>query len=515
MDKFSSSFLNKLIKTVRDSDLLVWGERVVAAVSGGVDSTVLLFSLYELRHYFGINIACASFDHKIRPSSMEDTAFVKDLCKKLSIPFYTESKDIKSYAKENKLNLEEAARILRYRFLMKTASDFKAEKIVVAHHLDDFAENFIMRLITGGGTGSIAGFNVKSGIVIRPLINHTKSEIMDFANKNSIKFVEDYTNTDTKILRNFVRLNIVPSLKERNASFLKTVKNRAEILRKDDDFIEKIAYKSFKDIAKLDISGKRIIFEKSDLPTIEDALLYRILKISVLNICEYNSKNNNEIFIKKPIVYYKNLKAFVELIKSKKPNTFFYINSFIAVIKEYDKIIIKYIPSAKNLIFKSFNFALEEPLESPKSGLKKRYNYLINKNETAVKTERYSVNIKEINKVFYIEKLPAETSDKIIKNILEKKINFQPDIAYFDYDKIDFPVIIRPFNEGDRFAPLGMKCDKKLKKYFIDKKVPLNIRKIIPLIIFAGKIAWVSFNIISNDIKITEYTKNAGLMKIE
>ena len=175
MDKLSSSFLNKLTKTVKDSGLIAWGERVIAAVSGGIDSTVLLCSLYELRHYFGINIACASFDHKIRLSSGGDITFVGDLCKKLSIPFYTESRNVKLYAKENKLNLEEAARILRYRFLIKTAADFKAEKIAVAHHLDDFAENLVMRLITGGGAGAISGFNVRSGLIIRPLINHSKS----------------------------------------------------------------------------------------------------------------------------------------------------------------------------------------------------------------------------------------------------------------------------------------------------------------------------------------------------
>ena len=513
MDKLSSSFLNKLIKTVRDSNLLAWGERVVAAVSGGVDSTVLLYSLYELRHYFGINIVCASFDHKIRPSSGEDISFVKDLCKKLSIPFYTESIDAVSYAKENKLNLEESARILRYDFLMKTAAALKAEKIAAAHHLDDFAENIVMRLITGGGLAAISGFKVKSGIVIRPLINHTKSEITDFANKNSIKFACDQTNADIKILRNFVRLNIVPPIKERNPSFLKTVKNTAEILRKDDDFIEKIAYKNFKEISKRNVNGKRIVFEKSDLLKMEDALLYRILKISVLNVCGYTYDNNNEIFIKKPITYYKNFKAFVELIKSKTPNTYFYINSFIAVRKEYDSVIIEYIPSAKNLTFKSFDFELEEPLGNPKYGLKKRYGCIINKN--AVKAGRYSLKIKEINKVFYIEKLSACETDKIIKDILEKKIDFQPNIAYFDYDKISFPLEIRPFIEGDRFVPRGMKGDKKVKEYFIDKKVPVNIRKIIPLILFGGKIAWIFLNSISDDIKITEFTRNVGIMRIE
>ena len=107
MDKFSSFFLSKLIKTVKDSGLLTWGDRILIAVSGGVDSTVLLYSLYELRHYFGITLACASFDHKIRPSSHEDILFVSGLCKKFSLPFYTEQADARDYAKKLKLNLDE------------------------------------------------------------------------------------------------------------------------------------------------------------------------------------------------------------------------------------------------------------------------------------------------------------------------------------------------------------------------------------------------------------------------
>ncbi|MHB8231997.1 MAG: tRNA lysidine(34) synthetase TilS [bacterium] len=525
MDKFSSNFLKKLIKTVKDSALLTWGGRVVAAVSGGVDSVVLLFSLYELRRYFGINIACASFDHKIRASSGEDILFVAGLCKKFSIPFYTESKDVKAYAKDNKLNLEEAARILRYGFLTRAAADFNAEKLAVAHHLDDFAENFIIRLITGGGAGAIAGIPVKSGSIIRPFINHTKSEILDFARKNSVPFREDYTNNDTRILRNFVRQDIMPKLKERNPSFLKTVCNTSEILKKDDEFIAGTAFKLFKDIAKPDINGKKIVFAQDDLSAMEEALLYRLLKISVSGISEGGYGNINEFFVKKTIIYYKHFKAFIELIKSKKPNAYFNINSFIAVRREYDKIIVEYIPLCTKLTFKSFDFELKNSsgyfnfraVPKTKTAPGFGYNYSIKKNGAAKDGGAYTYRIKieEINKTFYIKKLGNEITEKIKKDIFKKKFNFEPNTAYFDYDKITFPVVIRPFKEGDRLAPLGMKDDKKLKEYFIDKKVPANIRKIIPIVIFGDKIAWVSFNVISDNIKLTESTVNAGIMGVE
>ncbi len=534
MDKFSSSFLSKLIRTVRGSELLTWGERVLTAVSGGVDSTVLLCSLYELRHYFGINIACASFDHKIRPSSGEDITFVKDLCKKLSVPFYTESKDVKSHAKENKLNLEESARILRYGFLMESASDFKAGKIAVAHHLDDFAENFVMRLITGGGTGAIAGFPIKSGIVIRPFINHSKYEILNFAEKNRIVFKEDYTNWDTAILRNFVRRDIIPLLKMRNSSFLNTVRNTSGIFKKDDEFIGNIAIKVFKDIAKFHDGEKKIVFGKEDLSKIEDALLYRLLKISVSyaeggGVPDSNC-NNNGFYLKKTIIYYKHFKAFLKLIKTSKANTYFQINSYIEARKEYDDIIIENISWRRDLTFKSFDFKLKYKYDVIGPGdfrnLKIKQNafgyyHSISKYEFAEAGESYALRIEELGKTFYIEKLGIPDAEKIKNEIAEKKFNFPNSAAavYFDFDKIDFPVIIRQFKEGDRFAPLGVaagkKGGKKLKEYFIDKKVPINIRKVVPVILFGSRIAWVSFNVISDYIKITGFTNNVGAMRIE
>ena len=517
MDKISSSFLDKLIKTVRSFNLLAWGERVVVAVSGGVDSSVLLFSLYELRHYLGISIACASFDHKIRPDSGQDVIFVKDLCKNLSIPFYSGSGDVKLYAKENKLNLEETARILRYNFLLKTARDFNAPKIAVAHHSDDFAENVIMRLITGAGAGAISGFQAKYGQVIRPLINHSKSEIIEFADKNSIKFTEDFTNKDTKILRNFVRLNILPSFKSVNPSFLNTVRNTAEILKKDDDFIEKISFKIFKEIAEPVNNGK-IYFKKKDLSKLDEPVLYRILNFSVLEIYKCNTDNKDVFFIKKPIIYYNKFKAFVELIKSEKPNVFFNIGRFIEAGNEYDKIFIKYSASADSFSFKSIEFNPVETIKNRESAAASRYNkyeYIIKEKMPTSSITSLKIKIKEINKTFSIENVNASDGNEIINKIMKKEFNFKPDAVYFDCDKISFPVTVRNFKEGDRFVPLGMKGAKKLKEYFIDKKVPVKIRKIIPIVLFGGEIAWVSLNEISDHIKITEFTKNVGVMHIE
>jgi tRNA(Ile)-lysidine synthetase, C-terminal domain len=184
---------------------------------------------------------------------------------------------------------------------------------------------------------------------------------------------------------------------------------------------------------------------------------------------------------------------------------------------EYDNIFIGYTASEGSFSFKSVKFNLAESIENKESNAASRYNkyeYLIEKIPPSLITS-LKIKIKEINKTFSIESVNESDSAEIINKITKKELNFKPESVYFDYDKIRFPITIRNFIEGDRFVPLGMKDAKKLKEYFIDKKVPIKVRRIIPIILFGGKIAWVSLNEICDCIKITEFTKNVGIMQIE
>ncbi|MHB1694202.1 MAG: tRNA lysidine(34) synthetase TilS, partial [bacterium] len=471
-NKRTSIFLKKFIGTIEEFKLIKWGESVLTAVSGGVDSVSLLYSLYFLKHLLGIKISCAVFDHGIRESSYKEVEYLENLCNVLSVPFYTDKADIVAESKINKKSIEETARNFRYKFLYKTANEINADKIATAHHLDDFAENFLMRTITGGGSGSIAGIKVKNGIIIRPFIKFSKKEIIDFAKLNSLNFFEDYTNYQEDIFRNNIRLNIIPEFKKINPSFLNTVYRTSEVLRQDDEFIENCALEIFKSsVSNTEYKDTGMLtFNIYDLLKIPKPVLYRFFKLALCEIIiNKNDNNNNGI---ENFISYGNFKNFLNILKSSKPNILFNLNKNIRIIKTYEKIIFEEI---ENNIYvgKIKNTYHHFPLDV------KRYEYLINHGDIV---ENNSDNINTINKfIIHIKELDLNliigkfdnsktktVMDKLIKKKFKNRLNTT---ILFDFDKLSFPVKIRNFMNGDRFIPLGMQNEKKVKNFFIDKKI--------------------------------------------
>ncbi|MHB1680556.1 MAG: tRNA lysidine(34) synthetase TilS [bacterium] len=516
-NKSTSIFLKKFVGAIEEFKLIEWGESVLTAVSGGVDSVSLLYSLYFLRHLLGIKISCAVFDHEIRESSYKEVEYLENLCNALSVPFYTDKANIVAESKINKKSIEETARNFRYKFLYKTANEINADKIATAHHLDDFAENFLMRTITGSGSGSIAGIKVKNGMIIRPFIKFSKKEIIDFAKLNSIKFFEDYTNYQEDIFRNNIRLNIIPEFKKINPSFLNTIYRTSEVLRQDDEFIENCAREIFKNsISNTEYKDSGMLtFNIYDLLKIPEPVLYRFFKLALYEIIinkNDNKDNNNGI---ENFISYGNFKNFLNILKSSKPNILFNLNKNIRIIKTYEKIIFEEIEN-NIYIGKIKNTYHHFPLDF------KHYEYLINYGDIV---ENNSDNINTINKfIIYIKELDLNLiigkfdnikTKTVIDKLIKKKFkNCLNNTILFDFDKLSFPVKIRNFMNGDRFIPLGMQNEKKVKNFFIDKKIPALLRHNVPIILSDNKITWIGFIIMSDIIKITDSTKSIGYMKL-
>lgn len=215
-------------------------KKVALAVSGGADSMVMLYLFMNnyKGEFFVVNV-----DHSIRgTSSVSDSDFVEDYCKKNGVKIKRFKVDALGYAKEKRISTELSARILRREIFESLDCDY----IATAHHKGDLAETVLYRIARGTGLSGLKGIVWQTGKFIRPLLDFSKEEILDFASKNNIPYVTDETNLIDDADRNFLRLNVLPLLKERFPSFENSVLRLALAAVEADDYLNGVISKPVK-----------------------------------------------------------------------------------------------------------------------------------------------------------------------------------------------------------------------------------------------------------------------------
>ena len=224
----------KIIETIKKYNMFSSGESVALGLSGGKDSTALLYVLNDLKSELGITLKAVHINHNLRgEESARDEAFVKDLCEKLGVEISTFSFDVRSEAKKRKMGEEECGRQLRYEAFKSVG----AEKIATAHTLSDVCETLLFNLTRGSGTKGLCSIPPVRGNIVRPLIECTSAEILGFLSENNLGFVEDSTNADTDYSRNLLRHNVIPELKKINPDFESAVLKLTDVLRTQSDYI--------------------------------------------------------------------------------------------------------------------------------------------------------------------------------------------------------------------------------------------------------------------------------------
>lgn len=215
--------------------MLLPGQTILCAVSGGADSMCLL---YWLAGQTGIRLQAAHFDHQLRGTeSAEDAAFVQTQCEQLGIPLTVGAADVAAAAAEAGQGIEETARRLRYAFLRETAERVGAEVIATAHNADDNSETLLLHLARGTGLQGLAGIPPRRDRLIRPLLTTPRSEIMAWLEENHIPHREDSSNKDERYARNKVRARVMPVLRELNPRFIEGVTAAIHSLRSDNDYL--------------------------------------------------------------------------------------------------------------------------------------------------------------------------------------------------------------------------------------------------------------------------------------
>lgn len=250
--------LTKLLKQLRQYDMIAPGDHVICAVSGGADSVALLFGMYLLREKLGITLSAAHFNHHLRgEESDRDEQFVRDFCDRYDIPLEVGSAQVVT----GKKGLEAAARDARYAFFATLPG-----KIATAHTADDNAETILMHLVRGTGLRGLGGISPVNGNVIRPMLTATRQEVVAFLDEYCLTYVEDSSNETDDFLRNRLRHHVMPLLKAENPRLAENLSDMAMELRHDAQALESLD--GCQDISQL----------RAMAPALRSRALHRFLK---------------------------------------------------------------------------------------------------------------------------------------------------------------------------------------------------------------------------------------------
>ena len=275
----------KTKKFVEKHELINPGDHVLIAVSGGVDSMLMFYLLDQLKDEIGFIISVVHINHGLRGSDSEgDELFVSNICEKRGVPFFS----VRWSGVEKGDNLQEAARNFRYDSFAEIAEKIEANRVALAHNLNDQAETVLLNLIRGAGLDGICGMSLKKNLreglsIIRPLLEVSRVEIEEVAEKEGVEFRKDLSNDQTKYTRNFIRHKVMPLIQEINPNATRSIANMTKLLQVDESYIQTVVTECLDEI-KISEKGAEIVLDNFRFKELDPAIRTRILKLAYSKI---------------------------------------------------------------------------------------------------------------------------------------------------------------------------------------------------------------------------------------
>lgn len=437
---------------IKKKRLLRPGHTVIAAVSGGVDSMVMLHVLASIQQLWKMRIVVAHVNFELRGiDSVGDEAFVKKAAKQNGFPFYSKTEDTRSVARERKQSLQETARDIRYEFFDTLKHLLNADAIATAHHADDNTETMLINLLRGSGLDGLAGIPPSRDAVIRPLLCVTREQIAAYAKQFRIAYRDDSSNASNDYTRNFLRNSIIPKLQQRiNPSLNETLMHEADLFRSAADYMHHETDAAFAE----SVTGRSINVKTLSAyhQFIQQSVIHRLLKALMIE----------------PSIA--GVTAVQELMEQQKGSTVELQKQWAAERLSNTIIIREQGHSA------GFHFSMEKP--------------------GRLSTTDFTVTVKK-------SALP------------DNKRRSGSSKEYVDAANILFPLTVRSWKQGDSFFPLGMHGKKKLSDFFGGLKLSAEEKMKIPVVESNGTIVWIAGQRLDERYKLTDSTTAAYSLTVQ
>ncbi len=465
----------KVLRFIRQQDLVIARQKLLVAVSGGADSVCLIHILRKLQKELDIELHVAHLNHQLRGAESDaDAEYVTDLAQRLGLPAIVESRDVRAYQLQHRLSLEEAAREVRYSFLARTAAEIGAAGVVVGHTADDHVETILMHLLRGSGTRGLRGLLPvnrwqsadHSLLIVRPLLDLTREETTAYCRRHRLAPRTDTSNLSSEPFRNRIRHQLLPELREYNPQVAEALLRTARIAADDLAFIDKEGAR-LRD--KVTLAEKdSVIINKKEFSTLPSALKRHLLRAAVETLLG-NLKD----------IEAGHIEDIMDAL-DKPAGKVIGLPDGLNFTIEYDRYVLS--PDAASL-------CPFPPLE-----------------------DHTGLNVPGLTNIpgWNIEATVVPQSE------YTEAAGITDDFtAHFNYDKTGDKLTVRHRRPGDRFQPLGMDRPKKLNEFMIDARIPQAWRRRIPILCSPELILWAVGYRIDERAKVTRNTKQVLRLKFE
>ena len=449
------------------------GDRVLVAVSGGPDSTALLALFCDAARDLRIGVHAAHLNHAWRgPRAERDADFVRRLALRFRIavtvgqldPEIWRRRDVKDGSRRQS-SREARARTLRLRFLRDTAQAIGATRIALGHTRDDQAESLLMRLLRGSGRRGLAGtYPVVDGVLIRPLLGVRRRAILAYLRRRRLPYRIDASNLDLRLTRNRIRRRLIPRLeKDYNPEVVEALAQAADLLRDEESLLGELAEAAYGRTAQKEAGA--VAFETSALAGLPAALRRRLVRLACGTVRGHlrgiTSRHVEEV---------------LHLTERRAGGEISLPGGLRAIV------------SSRTLRFEP------RPAAHPQ----------------AMPREALCPIPGEVALPGFGLRLRARLAQGDLRDLAPG-----PGRACLDADLLVGPLLIRPRRPGDRFRPLGAPGSRKIKTFLIDRKVPVDERGHVPLVLSGDRIAWVVGHQIDDRFKVTPGTRRVLVLEKE